>query len=100
MMVGAGLFELTHYAGVYSVAAYNRDLFDLPLGHVVQVAAIEYMQKLGLSWYSIGRRWYPVDIPMPTDKEINIGVFTEGFATHIFPMISAAISAKQLILRT
>lgn len=87
IMVGGGLFEITSYAGMYSVAAYNRDLFDLPLGHVVQVAAIEYMQQLGLKLYHIGRRYYPGDVPSPTPKEISISAFKEGFATHVFPKV-------------
>ncbi|MCX7121832.1 MAG: FemAB family protein [Gammaproteobacteria bacterium] len=86
-MIGGGFFEITAYAGLYSVAAYDRALFDLPLGHVVQIAAIKYMQQLGLSLYHIGRRYHQSDIPKPTEKEISISIFKEGFATCVFPKI-------------
>jgi FemAB family protein len=84
-MVGGGLFDITRDEGAYSVAAYDRSLFDKPLGHVVQYRAIEEMQKRGLRWYKIGRRPYESDTPGPTEKELSIGEFKDGFATHIFP---------------
>lgn len=84
-MVGAGFFEFTHDEGGYSVAAYKRELFDKPLGHVVQMRAIEEFQKRGLRWYKIGARPYAHDIPRPTEKEISIAQFKQGFATHCFP---------------
>jgi FemAB family protein len=84
-MVGAGFFNITRDEGVYGVGAYDRSLFDKPLGHVVQYRAIEEMKKRGLRWYKIGLHPYPSDRPAPTDKELSIGEFKHGFATHIFP---------------
>jgi len=84
-MVGGGFFSMTRDEGAYSVAAYDRSLFDKPLGHVVQYRAIEEMKKRGLRWYKIGSRPYPADLPAPTEKEISIGEFKHGFATHLFP---------------
>lgn len=84
-MVGGGFFNITRDEGAYSVAAYDRSLFAQPLGHVVQYRAIEEMKKRGLRWYKIGFRPYPSDLPAPTEKEISIGEFKEGFATHLFP---------------
>ena len=85
-LVGGGFFSLTRDEGAYSVAAYDRSLFDKPLGHVVQFRAIEEMKRRGLRWYKLGRRPYPTDVPAPSEKEVSIGVFKQGFATHLFPM--------------
>ena len=84
-MVGGGLFNLTKDEGSYSVGVYDRSLFDKPLGHVVQFKAIEEMKNRGLRWYSIGKRFYRTDTPIPTQKEISISEFKHGFATHLFP---------------
>jgi FemAB family protein len=84
-MVGAGFFAITRHEASYSVGAYNRDLFDKPLGHVVQQAAIEEMKRRGLRWYHIGRRPYPNETPGPSPKELSIGEFKQGFATNFMP---------------
>ena len=84
-MVGGGFFRISCDEGVYSVGAYNRDFFDQPLGHVVQYCAIEEMKNRGIRWYKIGLRHYPTEVPSPTDKEIQIGEFKQGFASHLFP---------------
>jgi FemAB family protein len=84
-MIGGGLFDITRDEGVYAVGAYDRSLFDKPLGHVVQYRAIEEMKKRGLRWYKIGLRPYPSERPAPTEKELSIGEFKHGFATHTFP---------------
>ena len=83
-MVGAGLFTLSRDEAVYAVGAYDRDLFDRPLGHVVQFRAIQRMKELGLSWYRIGDRPYCGD-PVPAeDKELRIAEFKQGFASHLY----------------
>ncbi len=82
-MVGAGFFYMTRDEAVYSVAAYNRALFDKPLGHVVQYRALEEMKAKGLRWYKIGPVVYKSD--NPTEKELSIAHFKKGFATHCFP---------------
>jgi len=84
-MVGGGLFNFTDDEGVYAVAAYDRTLFDKPLGHVVQYRAIEELKKRNINWYRIGVRPYASDNPKPTDKEISIGEFKQGFSSHCFP---------------
>jgi len=84
-MVGGGLFNFTDDEGVYAVAAYDRTLFDKPLGHVVQYRAIEELKKRNINWYKIGVRSYASDNPKPTDKEISIGEFKQGFSSHCFP---------------
>jgi FemAB family protein len=84
-LVGAGLFNVTRDEGSYSVAAYDRELFYYPIGHLVQMLAISHMKSLGLKWYFIGLRPYLGEDPVPTPKELNIGYFKEGFASHCFP---------------
>jgi FemAB family protein len=84
-MIGAGFFQMTRDEGVYAVAAYDRELFDMPVGHVVQMRAIEIMKQQGLRWYRIGERFFPSDTPQPNEKELAISLFKQGFATHLLP---------------
>ena len=84
-MVGGGLFQVTRDECIYAVGAYDRDLFDKPLGHVVQYSAMEKAIALGLKWTKIGYRPFPGDVPQPSAKEISIGEFKQGFSTHTFP---------------
>jgi FemAB family protein len=83
-LVGGGFFQYTRDEGLYSVGAYDRSLFHKPLGHVVQQRAIEWMKSRGLRWYRVGRRSYSQDAPSPTEKEIGIATFKQGFASHMF----------------
>lgn len=83
-MVGGGFFQYTKHECLYAVGAYDRTIFDKPLGHVVQYIAINEMRKLALSWYKIGRRFYKQDSPIPTSKELAISEFKQGFSTHSF----------------
>ena len=86
-MVGAGLFNFTRDEGLYAIGAYDREQFDKPLGHVVQYHAIEELKKRDVRWYKLGARPYPTHFPVPSDKEISIGEFKQGFASHLFPRI-------------
>lgn len=83
-MVGGGLFHVTRDECEYAVGAYDRSLFDKPLGHVVQYHAIEEMKRRNIRWYKLGPRFYPADVPHPTQKELSIADFKQGFASHIF----------------
>ncbi|HTA63886.1 MAG TPA: FemAB family protein [Xanthomonadaceae bacterium] len=84
-MVGGGLFHVTPSEGLYAVAAYDRALFDKPLGHVVQFHAIQEMKRRGVRWYKLGACVYPTDTPSPSEKEMSISHFKQGFASHLFP---------------
>lgn len=84
-MVGGGLFYVTRDEGLYSIGAYDRNLFDKPLGHVVQYHAIEEMKRRGIRWYRLGVRSYRGDEPPPSDKEITISRFKQGFSSHLLP---------------
>ena len=83
-LVGGGLFSKNKAHAEYSVGVYDRSLFDRPLGHAVQFAAIEEMKRLGLKWYYLGPLCSEYDSYEYTDKERSIAHFKEGFATHTF----------------
>ena len=44
-MVGAALITFSLHEARYDVGAYNRDLFDKPIGHIAQHTAIEELKK-------------------------------------------------------
>ena len=96
-MVGAGLFHVTRDEGLYAVGAYDRTLFEKPLGHVVQYHAIEEMKRRGLSWYKLGAQAYPCYEPAPTIKEMNISVFKQGFASHLLPRYELKYTKKDKV---
>ena len=84
-MVGGGFFNSTSDEGIYAVGAYDRSLFDKPLGHVVQFRAINEMKERGIRWYKIGARYFQAGNPSPSEKEVTISEFKQGFASHVFP---------------
>lgn len=86
-MVGGGLFQFTKDEALYAVAAYDRNLFDKPLGHVIQFRAIEELKKRTASWYKLGGRPFLNGQTTPTEKEIKIAEFKHGFASHLFSRI-------------
>ena len=83
VLIGTGLFTYFGDSGVYSMGAYKRELFDKPLGHAVQMKAIETFKNNGLKWYEIGQKHLKIDKIPATEKELSISHFKEGFATHI-----------------
>tara|TARA_B100000767_G_scaffold117107_1_gene111800 strand:+ start:3060 stop:4094 length:1035 start_codon:yes stop_codon:yes gene_type:complete len=85
LLVGFGLFVYSEDIGSYVVGAYRRDLFSKPLGHAVQMKAIEILKSKGLSWYEIGNKHLSIDKTPPTEKELSISFFKEGFATDVLP---------------
>ncbi len=83
-LVGGGMFYFNRTMALYAVGAYERALFKEPLGHVVQYKAMEYLIDKGVKLYCIGHRPYAQDFLEPTQKEVSIGQFKEGFATDTF----------------
>ena len=77
------MFVYSEDTGSYAVGAYNRELFSKPLGHAVQMKAIEILKNKGLSWYEIGNKHLNIDKTPPTEKELSISFFKEGFATDV-----------------
>lgn len=97
-LIGAGFFQFTRDEGLYAIAAYDRELFDRPIGHVVQQRAIETMKQRGLRWYRIGERLYPSDNPKPTEKELSISFFKQGFASYISPRFVFSLANDAVII--
>lgn len=83
-LVGGGLFQYTRDEGLYAVGAYDRALFDKPLGHAVQQMAIEALKALGVRWYQVGERHYSQSAHAPSAKEVAISEFKQGFSSHLF----------------
>ncbi|MBU2869968.1 hypothetical protein [Colwellia sp. E2M01] len=82
-LIAIGLFNISPLQASYSVGVYDRELFDLPLGHIIQFEAITYMKKLGVQRYFLGHRSHLFEQPKPTEKEHSIGFFKEGFSNEI-----------------
>lgn len=85
IMDGAGFFNLSRDEGLYSVAAYKRELFDQPMGHVVQYVATGELIRRGVRWYKLGNKPQSTDANPSTAKEYSIADFKQGFATNIMP---------------
>lgn len=95
-LAGAALFDSTPQTGLYCVAAYDRERFSKPVGHIVQAVAMEKMKEYGIRWYEIGERAYSSDLET-NEKVVNIGHYKEGFATHLFPRIFAEIAFEDFL---
>ena len=84
VLIGAGFFNYTKDMGMYSVGAYKRELFDRPIGHAVQMMAIEKLKDLGCTTYNLGQKATILDSSTSTDKEMSISHFKEGFAGYVY----------------
>lgn len=83
-LIGAALFNYTKDVGNYSVAAYKRELFEKPIGHGVQMKAIEVLKDKGCKFYDIGQKMTLLDKVHPTEKELSISYFKEGFSGYVY----------------
>ena len=79
--VGGSYFPFTKHEVVYGVAAYDRSLTGVPIGHVSLARAISEGIALGCDWLHLGtssqdrlNQW--------SRKELNIVNFKNGFATN------------------
>lgn len=81
---GGAVFLASGDESYYNSAAYDLSLRSEPLGHLVQHAAIAHAQRTGCRWHKLGDRAYGRDLPAPSEKEMQISRFKEGFSTHIF----------------
>ena len=84
-IIGGALFYFSRDESVYAVGAYDRALFDKPLGHVVQFHAISRLKTLGVRWHKLGSQPYASDFQAPSNKELAITEFKRGFMSHIMP---------------
>ncbi len=80
-MVGGSLIMKSKFEAVYAIAAYDRELFHLPIGHMLQDYIISDLIKTDLKWYRLGRFYRNSDFDKPTEKEIQIAKFKSGFST-------------------
>lgn len=70
---------------MYAVGVYERDLKNIPLGHLVQSKVIEYLLTLNkYKYYYVGERNF-VSSNSISEKEVNIGLFKQGFSTNLYP---------------
>ncbi len=83
VMRGGSLIMKSAFEAFYSIAAYDRDLFHLPIGHFLQDFIIKDLIQTNIHWYRLGRYYSINDFDKPTEKEIQIGQFKSGFSTHI-----------------
>ncbi len=86
-MVGAACFIMSDYQCNYSVATYDKSLLDQPLGHMIQYQAILTMKDKGRETYYIGDRFYKLNLPYVSEKQVQISHFKQGFSSLIFPRI-------------
>ena len=84
-LIGAALFAHNQSAANYFTGVYDRHLFDQPVAHLVQWEAILEMQRRRIRLYRIGERLYSGQMPTPSEKELTISFFKEGFASKISP---------------
>lgn len=83
-LIGCSFFNHTANEVSYSVAAYERSLFDKPIGHAIQFKLIKLMRAKGRSWYRLGTMQYPSADGAVSAKEQGISKFKSGFATNVF----------------
>ncbi len=79
-LVSSALFNDVGAVTQYSVAVYNRDLFDYPLAHANLYEGMLRAKKRGQKTFYLGQ------IPAfgtVSEKEFNIGKFKKGFCENI-----------------
>lgn len=94
-MVGGGLFDMSSNEGNYSVATYDKNLIDQPLGHMVQYQAILTLKEKGKSLYYIGSRFYREELPSVSGKQVDISSFKAGFSTFMVPRVVLLLSSMR-----
>jgi FemAB family protein len=87
IMIGGGYFDMSCHQCYYSVGSYNKQLFDQPIGHIIQYQAILTMKEKGRKMYYLGDRFYKKDLPFVTDKQVDISNFKQGFSSYIIPRV-------------
>lgn len=83
IMIGGSLIMTCKDEAFYAVAAYDRNLFHLPIGHLLQDFIIKDLLNTNINWYRLGRLYHKSDFDFPTDKEIQIGIFKSGFSSDL-----------------
>ena len=83
VMIGGSLVMKSENEAFYAIAAYDRDLFHFPIGHLLQDFIIKDLLNTKIQWYRLGRLYRVTDFDNPTEKEIQIGQFKSGFSSHL-----------------
>ena len=91
-LIGAGFFNYSRDMGIYSVGAYKRDMFDKPIGHAVQMAAIQKLKNLGCKIYYLGLMANKFNREEISKKELSISYFKEGFASYVIAQPNLVVS--------
>ena len=94
-LIGGGLFNYSRDIGMYSVGAYKRELFDKPIGHAVQMIAINQLKDLGCKTYILGEKAVALSSSVSSKKEASISHFKEGFAGYVFAQPHLEISLNE-----
>lgn len=84
-LVGAALFTFSKDEVDYEIAAYDRTLFHLPLGHPIQFRAIQKMKELNCKWYRVGELTNIANNRSVSSKKLQIEKFESGFSSNVFP---------------
>lgn len=93
LMVGGGYFDMSNYESRYSVGSYDKELFDQPLGHMIQYQAILTAKEKGRKIHYLGDRFYKEELPFVENKRVQISYFQQGFSTHVFPRVGLLFKA-------
>ena len=96
-LVGGAFFITSKDEGIYAIAAYDRNLANQPLGHLVQEEAIKEFMRLEISWYKIGAYNFASDTPKPSEKDLSISSFKKQFSTHLMPSYCYKVMAENFI---
>jgi FemAB family protein len=94
-MIGGGYFDMSNFQCHYSVATYDKDYSDQPIGHLIQHQAIITMREKGRKMYYIGDRFYKENHPFVTRKQVDISLFKQGFSSKIIPRIGLVFNLQK-----
>jgi FemAB family protein len=88
-LIGAALFGITEDEMEYSVAAYERSLFDFPVSHGILFKAIEFGKSKNLKYLKLGTRLFESNYP--SIKEKNISNFKKHFSSEFHITLSLMV---------
>ena len=60
-IIGCAFVDIGNKLARYGLGAYNRDLFNLPIGHPIQIKIIEFLQENNIYYYYLGDRAFTED---------------------------------------
>jgi len=81
--IGFSYFNIYKDNANYTSACHLPDFDSLPIGHLIQWAAIKYLKENGGKHYEIGWQFFANTLTdFPTTKELNISKFKRGFGGY------------------